>query len=129
MSSNNIVNFQESTTIFNAHTKKSQETYRMHLVIPFSPVITSNFVFLPWIILWGSQQRSPQLRPVTKIMLSLSLKTPAEQLCGRKGVVEETTILCSQALTRLSAISSALTISFFKQISVHKESLQILYTC
>ena len=27
-----IVNFQESTTILNAHTKKSLETYRMHLV-------------------------------------------------------------------------------------------------
>ena len=30
--SNNIVNFQESTTILNARTKKSLETYRMHLV-------------------------------------------------------------------------------------------------
>ena len=29
--SNNIVNFQESTTIVNAHTKKSLETYRIHL--------------------------------------------------------------------------------------------------
>ena len=32
MYNNNIVNFQESTTILNAHTKKSLETYRMHLV-------------------------------------------------------------------------------------------------
>ena len=32
MYSNNMVNFQESTTILNAHTKKSLETYRMHLV-------------------------------------------------------------------------------------------------
>ena len=32
MYSNNIVNFQESTTILNAHTKKSLETYRLHLV-------------------------------------------------------------------------------------------------
>ena len=30
--SNNIVNFQESMTILNAHKKKSMETYRMHLV-------------------------------------------------------------------------------------------------
>ena len=32
MYSNNIVNFQESTTILNAHMKKSLETYRMPLV-------------------------------------------------------------------------------------------------
>ena len=32
MYSNNILSFQESTTILNAHTKKSLETYRMHLV-------------------------------------------------------------------------------------------------
>ena len=32
MNSNNILNFQESTTILNAHTKKSLETYRMPLV-------------------------------------------------------------------------------------------------
>ena len=32
MYSNNIVDFQESTTILNAHTKKSLETYRMPLV-------------------------------------------------------------------------------------------------
>ena len=30
--SNNIVNFQESTTILNAHTKKNLKTYRMQLV-------------------------------------------------------------------------------------------------
>ena len=36
MYSNNILNFQESTTILNAHTKKSLETYRMHLV--YGPV-------------------------------------------------------------------------------------------
>ena len=33
MYSNNRVNFQESTTILNAHTKKSLETYLMHLVV------------------------------------------------------------------------------------------------
>ena len=32
MYSNNVVNFQESTLILNAHTKKGLETYRMHLV-------------------------------------------------------------------------------------------------
>ena len=32
MYSNNILNFQVSTTILNAHTKKSLETYRMQLV-------------------------------------------------------------------------------------------------
>ena len=32
MYSNNIVNFQESMTILNARTKKSLETYHMHLV-------------------------------------------------------------------------------------------------
>ena len=32
MYSNNILNFQESETILNAHTKKTPETYRMHLV-------------------------------------------------------------------------------------------------
>ena len=32
MYSNKILNFQESTTILNAHTKKNLETYRMHLV-------------------------------------------------------------------------------------------------
>ena len=32
MYSNNIVNFQESTTILNEHTKKSLVTYGMHLV-------------------------------------------------------------------------------------------------
>ena len=32
MYSNNIVNFQESTMILNAYTKKSLEAYRMHLV-------------------------------------------------------------------------------------------------
>ena len=32
MYSNNILNCQESTTILNAHTNKSLETYRMHLV-------------------------------------------------------------------------------------------------
>ena len=31
MHSNNILSFQESTTILNAHTKKSLETYHMHL--------------------------------------------------------------------------------------------------
>ena len=35
MHSNNKGNFQESTTMLNAHTKKSLETYRMHLV-PYS---------------------------------------------------------------------------------------------
>ena len=40
MYSNNIVNFQESTTILNAHTKKSLETYRMPLV----------YLFKAWII-------------------------------------------------------------------------------
>ena len=38
MYSNNIVNFQELTTILNAHTKKSLETYRMHLVERFDLV-------------------------------------------------------------------------------------------
>ena len=38
MYSNNILNFQESTTISNAHTKKGLETYRMHLVSGFIPV-------------------------------------------------------------------------------------------
>ena len=32
MYSDNILKFQESTTILNALTKKSVETYRMHLV-------------------------------------------------------------------------------------------------
>ena len=32
MYNNNIVNFKESTTILNTHTKKSLETYRMLLV-------------------------------------------------------------------------------------------------
>ena len=32
MYSNNILNFQESTPILDARTKKSVETYRMHLV-------------------------------------------------------------------------------------------------
>ena len=32
MYSNNILNFQESTTILNAHMKKNLETYRIHLV-------------------------------------------------------------------------------------------------
>ena len=32
MYSNNLLNFQESTTILNAHTKKGLEKYRMHLV-------------------------------------------------------------------------------------------------
>ena len=36
MYSNNIVNFQESTTILNAHTKKRLETYWMHHVTLFS---------------------------------------------------------------------------------------------
>ena len=33
MYSNNIVNFQEIMTILNAHTKKSLETYHLHLVV------------------------------------------------------------------------------------------------
>ena len=33
MYNNNIVNFQESTTVLNAHTKKSLETYCIHLVL------------------------------------------------------------------------------------------------
>ena len=33
MYSNKILNFQESTTILNARTKKSQETYRMPLLL------------------------------------------------------------------------------------------------
>ena len=37
MYSNNIVNFQDSTTILNARSKKSVETYRMPLV-PFQMV-------------------------------------------------------------------------------------------
>ena len=32
MYSNNKLNFQESTSILNAHTKKNLETYRMYLV-------------------------------------------------------------------------------------------------
>ena len=31
---NNIVNFQEPTTILNAHMEKSLEMYRMHLLRP-----------------------------------------------------------------------------------------------
>ena len=37
MDSNNIVNFQESSTILNAHTKKSLETFCMHLVCIYYP--------------------------------------------------------------------------------------------
>ena len=33
MYSNNILNFQESMTVLNAHTKKSLETYCMHLIL------------------------------------------------------------------------------------------------
>ena len=45
MDSNSIVNFQESTTILNACTKKSLETYEMHHVYPFNYVthITNKF--------------------------------------------------------------------------------------
>ena len=35
MYSNNIVNFQDCTPILNAHTKKSLETYHMHLVYKY----------------------------------------------------------------------------------------------
>ena len=44
--SNNIVNFQESMTIFESLYKKSQKTYWMHHVVPFA-VDT----FLPWVLL------------------------------------------------------------------------------
>ena len=40
MYSNNIVNFQKSTIIINVPTKKSQETYRMHLVQIFEASFT-----------------------------------------------------------------------------------------
>ena len=44
--SNNILIFQESTTILNVHTKKNLETYRMHLVHTF-------FLFISlFICLW-----------------------------------------------------------------------------
>ena len=43
MYSNNIVNFQESTTILNAHYEKNLETYCMHLVWPFNSVQTNDW--------------------------------------------------------------------------------------
>ena len=39
MYSNNILNFQEPTTILNAYTKKSLETYRMHRVYIYTIII------------------------------------------------------------------------------------------
>ena len=50
MDRNNIVNFQESTTILNACTKKSLESYWRHLV--FSPAISFCFVFLNFVSWW-----------------------------------------------------------------------------
>ena len=42
MYSNNIVNFQESTTILNTRTKKSLETYWIDLVISYAKLISSS---------------------------------------------------------------------------------------
>ena len=51
MDSNNIVSFQESTTILNAHTKKSLLTYRMHLVsTPQSSVCVECRLIKPYIM-------------------------------------------------------------------------------
>ena len=49
MYSNNILNFQESTTDLNAHTKKSLETYRMHLVYIY---IYIYIYHMTWYRLW-----------------------------------------------------------------------------
>ena len=46
MYSNNIQLFQESTTILNAHTKKSLETYRMHLVCMYVCMYLSICLFI-----------------------------------------------------------------------------------
>ena len=46
MSSNKILNFQESTTILNACTKKSLETYWMHLVSKIIIIIIITIIIL-----------------------------------------------------------------------------------
>ena len=44
MYSNNLLNFQESTTILNGHTKKRLETYRMPLVCSILPINTKEII-------------------------------------------------------------------------------------
>ena len=46
MYSNDIVNFQESTTIFNTCTKKSLETYWIHHVYACTNIITQIYTFI-----------------------------------------------------------------------------------
>ena len=46
MYSNNIVNFQESTTILNAHTKKRLETYWTHHVYPVSGRVDISMLYI-----------------------------------------------------------------------------------
>ena len=47
MYSNNILNFQESKTIFKCPYEKSQETYGMHLVSELLKVDTANWLSCP----------------------------------------------------------------------------------
>ena len=51
--------FQESTTILNAHTKKSLETYRMHRVYSFLDRHQS-----AWVIKWN-EKYATVLKPLT----------------------------------------------------------------
>ena len=46
MQSNNILNFQKSMTVLNAHTKKRLETYRMHLVPVYICNDMSIFIYI-----------------------------------------------------------------------------------
>ena len=64
MYSNNILNFQKSTTILNAHMKKSLETYRMHLVPlnKFHSLISyTNLISFRWFLSVLSQRLTPVL--------------------------------------------------------------------
>ena len=70
MYSNKMLNFQESTTILNAQTKKSLETYRMHLVsirVPSICQIKYLFILYTWNYLTLCQQMTVELNYVTAV--------------------------------------------------------------
>ena len=77
MYSNNIVNFQESTTILNACTKKSLETYCMHLIYHyFFKCLKSSFIstfFILPILIFSVSYRLNLVFPL--LVLKLLFKT------------------------------------------------------
>ena len=92
MDSNNLVNFQESTTILNAHTKKSFENYWMyhvHIQIHMQYTYRRTLLFLvrtilltSWLQFFNARRKTPFL----KVFRNHTMLTPPSTFDRSRGV-------------------------------------------